>query len=103
VSSFFCQGQNQYIYSIDIKPTKERRVPVKYYIEQVKLNVKTSNAIKEKHRVLRKNSKKIRKRTYNIQTHAVKKRMRKSLKEAENYNRGKMPLRVKLIKLFNNG
>lgn len=80
-------GKAQTKYSIDLKPPKERRVPVKYFIEQTKSNVKESSEIRKKHRALRKESRKIRRHTYHIQTKKVKRRMRRSFKEAEEFNR----------------
>jgi len=47
-----------------------------------------------------KKSKKIRNHAYRIQTHEVKKRMKKSKKTAEYFNRGKVPLSVKFKSIF---
>ena len=72
-------------------------------MEETKKNIKKTIQWNKIHRLQNKTSKKIRKHTYSNQTNEVKKRMRQSLKSAENYNRGKTPLRVKLSKLISNG
>ena len=87
-------------YSVDIEPPKNRHVPLAFYISQVKENIKTSKELAKKHRLARKKSKKIQKHIYNIQTKKVKRRMRKSKRQAENFNRGKRPICVKLKKFF---
>lgn len=91
----------QYHYSIDIEAKKSRRVPLKYAIVRLKETTKTSRELKKKKRNEIKSSKKIKKHTYSIQKYEVKKRMRKSAKKAEYYNKGKVPMVVKLKKIFN--
>lgn len=93
---FVCFGQPRY--SIDIEPPKNRRIPISYLISQSSEKIKESKRIRKKHRIERKTSKKIIKHTYSIQTKKVRKRMRKSRKKAEIFNRGKLPLSVKLKK-----
>lgn len=90
----------QYRYSIDIETAKSRRVPLKFAINEAKVNLKESTEHRKKKKLELKASKQIRKHTYSIQTRKVKKRMNKSLKKAECFNRGKVPISVKLKKMY---
>lgn len=91
----------QYSYSIDINTNSARNVPLKYAVTQARKNIKKSAKLREKKRNTLKDSKKIRKHTYSIQTREVKKRMRKTSKKADNYNKGKVPMVVKLKNILN--
>ena len=93
-------AQLQYRYSIDIETKNSRRVPLKYTVNEAKENFKESTEHRKKKRIELKLSKQIRKHIYSIQTREVKKRMRKSRKKAEYFNREKVPLSVKLKKMF---
>jgi len=86
-------------YSIDVK-TKDRRVPVKYFVQKSKTKYIEAIAWRKKKRLENKHSRKTRKRIYSLQTKKVKKRMKLSKKKAQNFNRGKVPLSVKLRQLF---
>lgn len=90
-------------YSIDLEPLKNRRVPVKFFVEQLKQSIKTSSDARKLQKLETKTSKKIRKHMFSIQTKEVKKRMRHSRKIADFHNRGKVPLSVKITKLTGNG
>jgi hypothetical protein len=94
-------SQNRY--SIDINPVEERMVPIGYFIQQTAESFKSNVAFRKKKRNEKKESDKIRKHVHRIQTKEIKKRMRQSLKKAENFNKGKIPLIVKLNKLLGNG
>ncbi len=98
--SVFSAVNAQYKYSIDIKSRGGQRAPMKYAVLSAKKDFQATSAIRKKIRTDEKVSKKIKRHTYKIQTLKVKKRMRKSEKTAKNYNRGKVPLSVKLKKLF---
>lgn len=86
-------------YSIDVK-IKQRRVPVKYFVNESKTKFVEARAWRKRKRIENKTSKKIRKRTYRLQTKEVKKRMKRSEQKAQIFNRGKLPLSVKLRKLI---
>jgi hypothetical protein len=90
-------------YSIDFGTLTNRRVPISYFIEQTQQNIKVSAQVRKEHRLENRESRRIRKHTYAIQTKEVKKRMKESRKKADFYNRGKKPLRVKLKKVLGNG
>ena len=100
--SIFISVKAQYNYSIDIGERKTRRVSVKYRITQTKQTISTNLEIRKKKRVAKKVSKVTSRHAYSIQTNEVKRRMRKSKKRAENNNKGKVPLYVKL-KTFTDG
>lgn len=100
----FCISKSsvaQYQYSIDIEVKKARRVPVKFAVLKAFDSVDASMEHRKKKRGELKRSKKLRKHIYRIQSREVKKRMRKSRKKAENNNRGKVPLGVKLKNCLN--
>lgn len=92
----------QYKYSIDIEVKKGRRVPLNFLITQTKQDIKLASEVRKKNRATKKASKAISRHTYNIQTKEVRKRMRRSKRKAKIFNRGKVPLSVKL-KMFLNG
>jgi hypothetical protein len=100
IFSGFKPVKAQYKYSIDIKTQKSRSVPLKYRITKAKESIKTNKELRKKKRSAIKSSKKIKKHTYRIQTREVKKRMKMSNKKAENFNKGKVPLGVKLKKII---
>jgi len=68
---------------------------------QMKETVKTDREYRKRKRETLKESKRIRKHTYSIQSRQVKQRMRKAYKKAEMFNEGKEPMVVKLKKLLN--
>lgn len=92
-------GFTQDKYSIDVK-IKNRRVPVKYFVNESKTKFIEAKQWRKQKRIENKTSKKIRKRTYRLQTREVKKRMKRSEQKAQIFNRGKDPLSVKLRKLI---
>lgn len=105
---FFCLGvaaesDAQGRYSIDVKNKNNRDLPIAYIISQTGMQIKEAKEWRKNNRLERKISRKTERRFYHIQTQEVKKRMKRSEKKAENYNRGKVPLRVKLKRLMSNG
>lgn len=90
----------QYKYSIDIKTQKTRSVPLKYRIAKTKESIKTNSELRKKKKSALKSAKKIKKHAYRIQTRETKKRMKMSEKKAEYFNKGKVPLGVKLKNLL---
>jgi hypothetical protein len=91
----------QYQYSIDIEVKRSRRVPIKFVVLKTVASVNATVEHRKKKRGELKLSKKIRKHTYRIQSRKVKKRMRKSRKKAEDNNREKVPIGVKLKNCLN--
>ncbi len=98
--SVFSLAQGKY--SIDVK-SKDRKVPVSYFVNQTKVQFKDAREWRKMKRIKDKGSKKTKRHVYNIQTREVKKRMKKSERKSDNYNRGKIPLGVKLKRLILNG
>ncbi len=98
--SVFSLAQGKY--SIDMK-SKDRRVPVSYAFNDKKNQFENARVWRKNKRIEDKVSKKTKKHIYSIQTHEVKKRMRKAEKKANNFNRGKVPLGVKLKRIIENG
>ncbi len=88
----------QYQYSFDLNNVKARHVPVMFRLKQLKGTVKDDIAHYKEKRIERKTSRKTRKHAYAIQTHEVKKRMRKSSKNAVHHNKGTEPLIVRIKK-----
>ena len=99
--SIFRSVYAQYNYSIDTKELKARRVPLKFKVTQTKQTINKNLEIRKKKRIAKKVSRQISRHTYSIQTREVKRRMRKARKRAENNNKGKVPLYVKLKKITN--
>jgi preprotein translocase subunit SecF len=93
-------AQYSFRYSLDLKSPKKRRVPIGEKIvikkEQLKKNVETN----KKHRIQNRDSRKVRRHTYRLQSKEVKKRMKKSKKKAEYHNKNKIPLKIKLKQMF---
>jgi hypothetical protein len=101
--SVSAQGQSNNRYSVDLKTPDKRRVPLEYFIKQTKTDLKNASEIRKKRRLNKKISKKTRKQTYNNQTNAVKKRMRRSEKKADEFNDGKGFFKERIIKLCRHG
>lgn len=101
--SISAQGQSNTRYSVDLNPPDKRRVPLEYFIKQTKADLKNASEIRKKRRLNKKVSKKIRKQTYNNQTNAVKKRMRRSAKKADEFNDGKRSFKERIIKICRHG
>jgi len=94
---------SQIRYSIDVNSDIERRVSLRFFITQTAESFKTNRAVRIKKRISTKESAKIRKHIYRIQTRETKKRMHQSVKKADYFNSGKIPIYVKLNKMLKNG
>jgi len=98
---FIAHAQSHY--SIDVNSSIDRSVSLSFIISQTKETIKTTRAVRTKKRYATKDSDKIRKHIYRIQTREIKKRMRQSMKKAYYFNSGKTPIYVKLNKMLKNG
>jgi len=98
---FIAHGQSRY--SIDVNSSIDRSVSLSFFISQTKETIITNRAVRTKKRNATKESEKIKKHCYRIQTKEIKKRMRQSIKRAEYFNSGKIPIYVKLNKMLKNG
>lgn len=87
-------------YSIDSKKLKNRRIPVAYFISESAKELKVAHEWRKRNRMEQRDSRKIRKHTYSIQTKEVKKRMKHSVDKAQRYNEGKIPFNEKIKKLI---
>lgn len=90
-------------YYIDGKKMNERHVPLKYLISETSNQIKDAHEWRKNNRREEKNSKQTKKHIYKNQTSMVKKRMKRSEKKSKNYNRGKVPLSVKLKRIISDG
>lgn len=91
-------SQKEYRYSIDIDKTKNRRVPIGYWLTSTRTNLKEAKEWRKNKRIEERDSKKIRKHSYKIQKKYVQKRMKQSKKVAEWHNNNKIPFLVKIKK-----
>ena len=87
-------------YSIE-NNVKNRRIPIKFFLKQTKESLILELKTRKKRRVSKRISRKIIRHTYSIQTHKTKQRMRKTRKEAEDYNQRRIPLKLKIKKILN--
>lgn len=86
----------QYKYSIDLNNNIGRRTTVKSWLINTKNNFIASKEWRKNKKIEEKISKKIRKHSYKIQKSYVKKRMKRSWKSADNHNKNKLPLYIKI-------
>lgn len=89
----------QYHYNIDVEPLKKRRLNVSEFIIKSKSNFKVAKELQKRKRIETKISKETKRHTYNNQTRVVRKRMKKTEKNAKHYNNRTIPLRIRFKKL----
>ncbi len=97
-STFSLSGQNKY--NIDAKPLDERKMAFSEFIKKSKSNRKGIRELRQKHRFLKRSSKKTKKLTYKNQTKAVRKQMKKQEDKAFHFNHGTIPFKTKLKRIF---
>lgn len=89
----------QYHYNIDVEPLKKRRLNISDFYHQTKSSLTGSKALRKKKRIETKVSKETKRHTYNNQTKVVRKRMKKTEKNAKHHNNRTIPLRIRLKRI----
>lgn len=97
--AFFSNASAQSKYFVDSKNI-ERRVPLKYKLKETRQELKDAHLWRKNKRFKDKKTKKTKKHFYHIQTKKVKKRIKRAEKKSKIYNKGKIPLSVKLKSLI---